>query len=123
MKPPRLRRKCDTPRPSRIRRRGSAEVDYIQTKALADKREPGDTAADPTPNIKAPPAPEKQETQSLDNADEANEDGFDIDGATPFEAPTDAAPPLTPSADISTASDAPASSENRTPQYRCHRPI
>ena len=95
----------DAPRSSRIRRRGSADVDYIQTKALADKREPGDTAADPKPNVKTPREPEQREVQSLDDDDESNGDGA---GSASFEAPTDAASPVTQSSDISTASDAPA---------------
>lgn len=96
---------ADAPRSSRIRRRGSAEVDYIQTKALADKREPGDTAADPKPNNKSPREPEKPEAPSLDDDDESS--GNDAESSS-FELPTDAASPVTPSADISTTGASPA---------------
>lgn len=95
----------DAPRSSRIRRRGSADVDYIQTKALADKREPGDTAADPKPNVKSPREPEQQESPPLDDGGESNEDGAD---SPSIEVPTDSASPVTDPSGISTASNAPA---------------
>jgi hypothetical protein len=108
---------ADVPRSSRIRRRGSADVDYIQTKALADKREPGDTGAPPAKNVKSPREPEKQESQALDDDDESNGDTV---GSPPLDAPTDAAPSSTQPADISTVSDSLA--VQRVPDTGIHTP-
>lgn len=64
----------DLPHSSRLRRRGSADVDYIQTKALNDHREPGDTASKVPPKTpKAGRESEQKPAASPDDDDDANE--------------------------------------------------
>ncbi|MBK8135680.1 MAG: hypothetical protein IPK52_07565 [Chloroflexi bacterium] len=78
----------DVPHSSRLRRRGSADVDYIQTKALTDHREPGDQASKVPPKTpKAGRESEQKPAASRDDDDDANEG----DGA-PFPEPLVGAP-------------------------------